>query len=1054
MRSPNHSQVEALLAEQSWLQALSQQLVRDPNAAADLEQETWLAAMQAPPAHLDGPRGWLRTVAQRLAQRKFRGDRARAARERLVSRDEALPTTGRAVVHAKNVKALVEATLALEEPFRETVLLRYFESLQPTEIAERMGVPPSTVRSRLTRAHAKLRRELTGVVEESELYSMGGLAGALAKLSWRMEHWRLTKPMLALGASAMLVAALMTMARLWTSPVDSRSSNHGQPVAGAGVEPVDFQDQGESQSKLAMEQAPNQRQASGSARDDPSLQDATPATATETTGTILAPDGSPIAGAILGVYAAAHLQKLPKLKSQTGDSTEPRSQRVAELRSDARGVFLIPAEFLGARDRNARSTPYFVKCETPGYMDEIESLELGQTIELRPQWRVRFNGIVRDAETHRPIPGVQVHYGPAALATVTDARGEFHFDGVPGYQTRRAQLQHPDYVLAEQVIPLPGPKPPIVELTMSRGVSLELLFVDLASESPVPGAKLFFDEEGTTTRAAGADGRIVLRIPSRGRQTLRGECEGFANFEWSFRSESLPGVGPLQIPMIVPETIRGSVVDGRGEPVEASQVHATPVELPEAMKSPGLPGSLLHTLAGVRTWGPPLSAAKSNAQGRFEVRVLQSQGPWRLSARLGKRYAEPRHVETIEKPLQLVLPDEPLKTSIHGRVVRGGKPWARETSLWLRGPDERLARSQADGQFETRGRANESYELTYAGRSLRRIQLDETGNAISLGDIPLDDLPRLSMHFEWADGTPVAGMRVWLHALQPPAASRIGSQGFPVSRFFEQTDDQGHLDLLLPQAGGYLLRVDDGTSLLTEELRVEEDTTRRIEVAAPQRFALRLFDAETRKAISESYDFTWSSVGWRRPGEDLVHHLRPESRNDGAIEVTCPAGSFELLLRPALCGYQSKIISSTQIDTGPGASPTEVYLQRGVPLELTFAEPLSARFGDEVEFFLIKVSELHLVRGQLSREEQALLAARGDSIHFLDQRLSLFNLRLPPGVQSFDAKGIDPGRYTTVAFDKSGRRLDLQLRPETFEVDLEHDSIELMLPALEGATPR
>ena len=57
-------------------------------------------------------------------------------------------------------RALVDAVLALDEPYRSAVLLRYFEGLEPAEIARRRGVPAGTVRSHLSRGLAELRAAL------------------------------------------------------------------------------------------------------------------------------------------------------------------------------------------------------------------------------------------------------------------------------------------------------------------------------------------------------------------------------------------------------------------------------------------------------------------------------------------------------------------------------------------------------------------------------------------------------------------------------------------------------------------------------------------------------------------------------------------------------------------------------------------------------------------------------------------------------------------------------------------------------------------------------
>src|SRR5436190_1898691 len=67
------------------------------------------------------------------------------------------------VLHDGFVRALarvVAAVLALEEPYRECVLLRYFEELSPRAIAARQRVPLETARTRLKRALELLRARL------------------------------------------------------------------------------------------------------------------------------------------------------------------------------------------------------------------------------------------------------------------------------------------------------------------------------------------------------------------------------------------------------------------------------------------------------------------------------------------------------------------------------------------------------------------------------------------------------------------------------------------------------------------------------------------------------------------------------------------------------------------------------------------------------------------------------------------------------------------------------------------------------------------------------
>jgi protocatechuate 3,4-dioxygenase beta subunit len=57
-------------------------------------------------------------------------------------------------------RELVQAVLGLPEPYRTTILLRFFDGLPPRAIAKRMGVPVDTVRTRVTRGVAQLRARL------------------------------------------------------------------------------------------------------------------------------------------------------------------------------------------------------------------------------------------------------------------------------------------------------------------------------------------------------------------------------------------------------------------------------------------------------------------------------------------------------------------------------------------------------------------------------------------------------------------------------------------------------------------------------------------------------------------------------------------------------------------------------------------------------------------------------------------------------------------------------------------------------------------------------
>lgn len=145
-------------ADTRWLHALAAGLTRDADLADDLAQDAWLRALSA----TDAPRsrGWLARVVQRRWHELHRSKSARDERERRAAKAETLPSTFDVVERAATQRELLQAVLDLAEPYRTTLLWRYFEDLPPREIARRASVPVATVHTRLARAHAMLRERL------------------------------------------------------------------------------------------------------------------------------------------------------------------------------------------------------------------------------------------------------------------------------------------------------------------------------------------------------------------------------------------------------------------------------------------------------------------------------------------------------------------------------------------------------------------------------------------------------------------------------------------------------------------------------------------------------------------------------------------------------------------------------------------------------------------------------------------------------------------------------------------------------------------------------
>jgi RNA polymerase sigma-70 factor (ECF subfamily) len=153
--------VERLLSESVWLASLARALLGgDEHAVDDVVQEARLAALQSAPADPEHARAWLARVTRNFALRARLRRSRRERRERAAAVPEAQPSTLDLVARVNAQRRVAAAVVALDEPYRSVVLLRWFDALPVKDVAARLGVPVETVRTRLKRTLAKLREQL------------------------------------------------------------------------------------------------------------------------------------------------------------------------------------------------------------------------------------------------------------------------------------------------------------------------------------------------------------------------------------------------------------------------------------------------------------------------------------------------------------------------------------------------------------------------------------------------------------------------------------------------------------------------------------------------------------------------------------------------------------------------------------------------------------------------------------------------------------------------------------------------------------------------------
>ncbi len=172
--------LEELLTHADFVNRLARRLVLNAHDAADVAQETWLAGMRNPPASKESIRAWLAHVISNVASKVRRTESRRLKREQLVSKPDRAPSAAEVVERAEIRHRVVTAVLSLDEPYRSTILLRFYEDLAPREIAESEQLPVETVRTRLKRGMALLREKLDALHDgrrDAWCFALGPIAG-------------------------------------------------------------------------------------------------------------------------------------------------------------------------------------------------------------------------------------------------------------------------------------------------------------------------------------------------------------------------------------------------------------------------------------------------------------------------------------------------------------------------------------------------------------------------------------------------------------------------------------------------------------------------------------------------------------------------------------------------------------------------------------------------------------------------------------------------------------------------------------------------------------
>lgn len=520
MESDRHQEPgEALLGHAQWLRRLAHELAGDAHRAEDLAQETWVKALSRPPHSEPTARSWLATVMRNVLRTDVqRGNRRRDREHRAAEdsgRDAVLEDAPRLLDRAQGQRDLAEAVLSLEEPYRTTVLLRYFDGLGPRAIATRSGVPLATVKTRLRRGLARLR----SILEREHGGEPRGWLHALQPILLSPTPAAAT-PILSFSASlgalamhakvALVLLVIVSLGAGWffTRGVDPvRSADPSLATEGLGS--------GESDPDAVLEQVeggePRARVAAEmSTAPDPdpvALPQVAPASLLRVRGRVIDPNGVGLEGLELVSYRMG--------RSALGAGIdEPLAGEVSLGSSGDGGRFELELEsptWLGVSGREhvtllaARSIAdetdreaIIVAARSIEVSGWVQSVEGGSpvegaslSLELPSAFRASL-GFVLDESAEVPF------------RVQSDAAGAFRWGSFPAVSGARLRVQHPDYLELDVEAPFQehtawvlALEPPADEIATLEGVVID------AAGSPVPSALVGW---GLDSRVTAADG--------------------------------------------------------------------------------------------------------------------------------------------------------------------------------------------------------------------------------------------------------------------------------------------------------------------------------------------------------------------------------------------------------------------------------------------------------------------------------------------------------------------------------------------------------------------
>jgi len=173
-RGDREAYADLIRARGDRLFALAQRILRDVDRTEDAVQDALVIAWRDLPGLRDADRfdAWLHRLVVRSCVREAVRQRRVVTNLRVLPLDLPAPTDD--ILSFADRDQLERGFRRLDPQQRAILALRHFAGYEPTEIAEILGIPAGTARSRLHHAHRAMRAALEA---DARVPAIGGQLG-------------------------------------------------------------------------------------------------------------------------------------------------------------------------------------------------------------------------------------------------------------------------------------------------------------------------------------------------------------------------------------------------------------------------------------------------------------------------------------------------------------------------------------------------------------------------------------------------------------------------------------------------------------------------------------------------------------------------------------------------------------------------------------------------------------------------------------------------------------------------------------------------------------